>query len=242
MFNNKTYYEVNREERFYCALYAHSLLHSLNIRKNLCKLIENEYDLHLDPQDFEIYLEVAALRDYWNDLGDPKKYTDETHLKRLSVLKKIFQDQGIPEYIISEHGFFWTNGNPKKLWSPGHWSNEGIKATGLDALQKIKWAFNAKPDILIISKSICLFIEAKIESGISQYDGEGSNQLNTQELVSRLLKLLVPFFQEKEFTNILLTKDGHNGISWTNILETLEENDIDSFTWRCFSQLKKYNN
>ena len=99
-----------------------------------------------------------------------------------------------------------------------------------------------KPDILIISKSICLFIEAKIESGIGQYDGEGSNQLNAQELISRLLKLLVPFFQEKEFRNILLTTDGRKGISWTNILETIEENDIDSFTWKCFSQLKKYNN
>lgn len=242
MFNNKTYSEVNREERFYCALYAHSLLHSVNIRERFCKLIENEYGLHLDPQDFEIYLEVAVLRDYWNDLEDPKKYTNETHLKRLSLLKKILEDQGIKESLIDESGFFWTKGNPRKLWSPGHWRNEGIKATGLDALQKIKWAFNAKPDILIISKSICLFIEAKVESGIGQYDGEGSNQLNTQELISRLLKLLVPYFKEKEFRNILLTMDGRNGISWINILDTIETNDIDSFTWKCFSQLKKYNN
>ena len=145
MFNNKLYIEVNREERNYCALYAHSLLSSNKVRERFSELMKNRYSLDLDPQNFEIYLEVAALRDYWNDLGDPKKYSEETHSKRLLVLKEILIDQGINEPIINKYDFFWTKGKPKKLWSPGHWSNEGIQGSGLMTLQKIKWAFNAKP-------------------------------------------------------------------------------------------------
>lgn len=236
MFNSKQYFEVNREEKFYCFLYAHSLLTSKNIREKFCELINNKYNYHLNPEKFEIFIEVAALRDYWNDLGDPKKYSKETHQRRMKILIELLHFINLSDSIIHKFDFFWTTKNHKKLWIPGHWSVKGIEQSGKKELLKIKWAFNAKPDILIISESKCLFIEAKIESGLGQY-GEGNNQLDTQILISQLLKLLVPSFSEKEFKNIMLTKEEYNGISWKEIVGTLDEKQIDAFTYKCFYNL-----
>jgi hypothetical protein len=41
---------------------------------------------------------------------------------------------------------------------------QALKNGGLDELIKVKWAFNAKPDILLISPESMLVIEAKVES------------------------------------------------------------------------------
>ena len=82
MFNNKPYLEVNREERFYCALFGHSLLSSQVVRERFASLVQSKFQLSLKPATFEVFLEVAALRDYWNDLGNPIVYDEETHRKR----------------------------------------------------------------------------------------------------------------------------------------------------------------
>lgn len=238
MFNNKKYYVVNREERFYCALVAHALLHSKHTYQKFRNLINNKLQIQLDQLDYEIYLEIAALRDYWNDLGNPRSYSPETHDRRINVLKEILRSQFISDTIIDEFDLFWTKEDHKKLWCPGHWSNERIKSTGDERFQKIKWAFNAKPDIMIISGSYCLLIEAKVESGIGQYGGNGNDQLATQELISKLLKLLVPEFKEKVFKNILLTISGKDGLSWEEIIDVIDETEIDGFTWKCLIKLK----
>ncbi len=242
MFKNKPYYEVNREERFYCFLLGHALLSSRKTCELFFKLISEKCNHKLNPEDFEFYLEIAALRDYWNDLGDSKKYLDETHQKRLSILVEIIKNQipdspVSPEAIIEGNDFFWTKGNPRKLWNPGHWNLKEIDSSDYKNLREVKWAFNAKPDILVISGSNCLFIEAKIESGIGQY-GEGNNQLDTQETIAHLMKLLIPTFNDKEFKNTLLTKSGNDGIFWKEVLETLVENEIDEFSWKCFKKVK----
>ena len=114
VFSNQ-YWAVNREERWFCSLFAHSLLASSTTRTKFSELISDTVELGADR--FEVYTEVAALRDYWNALGDPQKYTVETHEKRLATLLTLFKFQNLDGSMI-ESGFIWTSSSRKKLWSP----------------------------------------------------------------------------------------------------------------------------
>ena len=97
MFNDKRYSEINREERFFCFLFAHSLLMSRQVRGGLAQLANSKLGISLDPDALEVYVEVAALRDYWNDLGNPVVYTEETHTKRRNVLELILNEFQLPQ-------------------------------------------------------------------------------------------------------------------------------------------------
>lgn len=240
MFNNKPYSEVNREERFYCALFGHALLSSQLIRERFAKLIKSKFGLSLKSGVFEIFLEVAALRDYWNDLGDPIVYSEETHRRRRIVITSILQMMNVPETAIDTHHFFWTSDQHKKLWSPGKWEPRLIRESGFDELIKIRWAFNAKPDILIISNSTALMIEGKLESGEGRSEDSGYQQYDIQELIISLLQLLVPPFKNLKFFKTILALDSPNGISWKDVLTIAEDGELDDFTVRCFSQLRRY--
>ena len=39
------------------------------------------------------------------------------------------------------------------------------REAGLDGLIDVKWAFNAKPDMMLASPGCVVFVEAKLESG-----------------------------------------------------------------------------
>ena len=240
MFNDKPYLEINREERFYCALFGHALLSSQLVRERFAKLVQSKFSLSLQPATIEVFLEVAALRDYWNDLGDPIVYSEETHRKRRVVLTSILQMMGVPEIAIDAHHFFWTSGQHKKLWSPGRWEPKLIKESGLDELKTIRWAFNAKPDILIISDSAALMIEGKLESGEGRNEDSGYQQYDIQDLIVRLLQLLVPQFKDVMFRKTVLALNPPNGISWKDVLALVDCGGLDDFTVKCFSQLKRY--
>jgi hypothetical protein len=64
VFNDKPYLSVNREERFFCVLFAHALLASDSSRKRICEILFQRLDVELDPDALEVFLEVAALRDW----------------------------------------------------------------------------------------------------------------------------------------------------------------------------------
>jgi len=238
MFNDKSYIEVNREERFLCALFAHALLSSEAIRKNFVALVHSKFDVVLNPASLQVFLEAAALRDYWNDLGDPIAYTDKTHAKRKGVLLSILKEVGIPESAIDDCDFFRTS--DEKLWSPGRWNTGAIKNSGLNELIKVKWAFNAKPDILIVSGSSVLMIEGKLESGEGHNEESGYQQLKTQELITCLLKLLVPQFKNSTFYNTLLALHPKSGISWKEVLTIVGSDELDAFSQKCFAQLQRF--
>ncbi len=245
MFKDKPYLEVNREERFFCFVLGHALLASELFREGFVKLIDDKFQLRMDPSSLEVYVEVTMLRDYWNDLGDPKEYSIETHDARRSVLVEILIDAGFPKSLIDEYDFFWTTKNRKKLWSPGRWNfgepaETTLKEAELDALKQIKWAFNCKPDLLISSKSSSAFllIEAKLESTEGKNSTSGYRQYKIQEKVSKLIKLLVPCYQNCTFKNMALSKnDMDDSISWSEIYEIASKIEFDSFTNECFKRL-----
>jgi hypothetical protein len=115
------------------------------------------------------------------------------------------------------------------LWNPGRWSEKKniskLKQIQIDEkipdnkLCRIAWAFNAKPDLLIISNDNCLFIELKLESGIGKNDN-GYDQIETQQDIIDLINISVPFFCNKQIKKIILTKDlNENNIAWDELIE-----------------------
>jgi hypothetical protein len=62
MFNAVPYWKVNREERFFCFLFGHALLSSRSVRVGFAELAKEKCDMELalDPDELEVYVEVAA--------------------------------------------------------------------------------------------------------------------------------------------------------------------------------------
>lgn len=234
MFNDKSYLSINREERFFCVLFAHALLASSTYRSRIVEVLNQRFDVSLDALALEVYLEVAALRDYWNDLGDPMVYSLETHQRRREVLNAIMEMESIDPAIIDKNGLFWTSQPGSKLWNPGRWDCDRLEEAGLGQLKRVRWAFNAKPDILLMSPSGGLVIEAKLESGEGRKEKSGYKQLETQGLIVRLWKAFIPrfaFVREKPIT-LKLVNDSATGLMWKELIATEEDTGIDEFT-RC---------
>jgi hypothetical protein len=246
MFNTVPYWKVNREERFFCFLFGHALLSSRSVRVGFAELTKEKCDMELalDPDELAVYVEVAALRDYWYDLGNPAKYSDETHDKRRTVLEQILKIREVDPGMLDKHDLFWTSQNKKKLWCPSHWSIEELKNAGLEKLKEVRWAFNAKPDILLVSPKTMLVIEAKLESGEGRKDETGYKQYEIQELIVDLWKQLIPEFQQRKLAQARLEVKGtgNNTITWADILAIIADSDIDAFTRNALDQLKKYVN
>jgi len=247
MFTNQRYIEVNREERHFCALFVHALLSSEIVRAAFVEMVRSRYGIGLSPDSLEIYLEAAALRDYWNSLGDFRKYSLATKQQRRHVLNGIVEYMGYNSNVIDEYHFFWTNeinGDKSKLWSPGHWSSSAIQASSLTNLLRVKWAFNAKPDIMMISDGCALLIEGKLESPEGKYDASGQGQEETQQLIADLLKQFVPTFRQTTFHNILLARQSPSkdrwplSFTWKDIIDILKPAQLDIFTHECFDQLQ----
>ncbi|HEV8325531.1 MAG TPA: hypothetical protein VG389_28240 [Myxococcota bacterium] len=259
MFNDKPYEAVNREERFYCALFAHALLSSAAVRRAFSDLVTRRCGLALGTSDLRVFLEAAALRDYWNDLGDPREYSDATHTRRREVLRALLRVVGLDEDLPDEHDFFWTAGARKpgsKVWSPGRWNlptNGGSDLPGStrDTLRQLKWAFNAKPDILLASSDAVLLVEAKVESGEGVYDdSDEGRQFATQRLIASVLVRMVPAFYAMQIRTATLgladaretvvSGDASPHFSWDEVAACCDTPEVDGFTQRCFASLRRY--
>ncbi|MFC2066843.1 hypothetical protein ACFLUO_07340 [Chloroflexota bacterium] len=251
MFLNQSYIEVNREERHYCSLLAHALLSSEIVREEFAALVSEE--VKLDPAQTEVFIEVAALRDYWHALydGNPRLYNDTTSANRKAFLEEILTIYDIPIDIIGKEKLFWTKGIGSKLWNPGHWTIPEIekpKLGHIDQLKKLKWAFNAKPDMMIVSNNQAILVEAKLESGEGKYGDDGIGQREIQETIGELMpKLIIPAFEDIVFHNMLLAKklpkdnEWQLSITWKEIIEIImkAKAQLDAFTVNNFEQLLK---
>lgn len=197
------YYEINREERFFCAtLYA-----LLICNNNLAKFVHYLNQQYLkntgeavDENDFdnmELYVEYAYLRDIWNSIGP-----DNNEKKRDLILKSL----GLSNHSLDSldvHGLnqvFVGRGEPSITYiqNPGTWSISKYSKSGFfpnpegnvdfEKVCKFKWCFNIKPDIVIqIGKKRVISIEAKLESGEGCYP---SNEKEIEEFKRRSLKLI----------------------------------------------------
>ncbi len=242
MFNEAKYWEVNREERFYCFLLAHAILSSESFRKKIVKKLEAFNGLN--PDNIEVYIEAAAIRDYWKNLGelsDPK-----TEERRKTVIEKIFTLFNIT-VPLSQYKFFRSPGG--HLWFPGRWEpskSEKEERKELEEiwkrdLEKIRWACNAKPDILLVSEKTVVMIEAKYESVEGKSEETGYEQLQIQRYyIGKIMQTLIPAFSNKELKHVYLTKNDsakeYINVHWSEIKEILLVEDIDKFTFDCFQR------
>lgn len=245
MFSQLPYFKVNREERHFCFLLGAEIINNMAFTNSFFKLLNSKFNLNLDPESFEIYFEVAALRDYWADLGDSILYSSETHEKRVNVLKAIFADSGLNYDDLIKNQVFWTN-KPfeSKLWSPGRWAVNKLKEIdSSNNLLKVRWCFNAKPDFMVLSNNELLIIEVKIESSEGRNDS-GYNQYEIQKKIVHLMQLLIPYF--KDYKALLASlelapKKRTNGISWHEVLQIVQDVPFtNSFSKKSLLELKKY--
>jgi hypothetical protein len=91
-----------------------------------------------------------------------------------------------------------------------------------------------------------VFIEVKIESGGGK-SNSGYDQLHIQEEISKLMKNLIPEFQNHNFYNSSLTLNDElkiKGLKWREIIEILETtlngSQGSEYIYKCMSELKRY--
>jgi len=228
MFNSDlSLYKINREERHSGFLFISELLNNDLFRNKIFSLLKERCGTKLlDSSNFDLYAEVSSLRDYWYNLGDPQLEYSKVHDQRLQLLIQLLYHIGYDKTYL-ENDLFWTtsNKNNRKLWSPSQWSIEKLKNIEKEKndLVKIRWAFRAKPDLMIDCPECFMFIEFKVVSSEGKnYFGYKQNDI--QDLIGDLMKKLIPVFKNKQFTRISLEliKNGNN-ISWSEVIDILKE-------------------
>jgi hypothetical protein len=164
------YSAINREERNLIAILYHVLLLADNLSRFLT-LIHCPYVV--DESEMGIFLEYAYLRDLWSQIKD----NDTKRGLILALLKPSNVDELRMVSILEFNRYSGAVPQPstKYVQSPGRWSVPRFDRTIEDDDEFLrvclfKWAFNAKPDIVIhTSKEQAVCIEAKLESSESQY-------------------------------------------------------------------------
>lgn len=246
-FSREPYFKVNREERFYCALFAHALLMSRQYREAIANLMNDRLTLKLDPDHMEVFLEVAALRDYWNALGKhddgsgiPVRKPSDVRKARHRALQSILAIYGVDSSRIEHESMFWSKGRQPKIQSPARWGHKaridrGSKSDMDAKLALVGAAFNAKPDLLLLSPHNGVVIEAKVESPIGHYADIDSSQIEIQEMVVELWKRLIPAFSGVTVVHTTLTikRKEPNGLTWQDVVDRLNDDEIDKFTLDC---------
>ena len=226
MFPNMPYFEVNREERHFGFLFLSALIASTGARKTLIDYINTKIAGNLCCEQIDAYAEVSLFRDYWRALGDSSKYTQETHEQRLRIFNRMAETMGFDPSLIHVESVFWTGApGSSKLFYPGKWMkskiNDAEERNNLveKELWRLRWACNAKPDVMIEDAENFIFIEIKVESGFGSSDN-GYSQLQTQKDILALGEALIPSMQSKRTALITLTQDGPDLI-WSEILRII---------------------
>lgn len=241
--HNTSYYTFNREERNLAAILYHVLLINNNLKRFLNKL---SYQLPVNPEKTEIYVEYAMLRDMWDGI-DRKKH----ELKRDIILQLLqpAKSNYLKHCSIEQFNTYFGGKSLKEIENPGNWSIKRYKKTinsnnEFLKISKFKWCFNAKPDIVIqTSENQAICIEAKFKSRIGKYPSgtddrkvfrdKGIEYVNQTEIQRKLFEEIIGFksdfwlIAEKKIKskshNILLWKDAFEGMDLTGCPYFVEE-------------------
>jgi len=234
MFPDQPYYVVNREERHFGFLFMAALATDSGTRDRLIDYINSVIGHDLDPRRIDVYAEVCLFRDYWRALGNPSRYSKETHEARLQIFRAMLGVMDVDAKIVDTDPVFWT-GRPgdSKLFYPGKWSKEKINSAeimyGLTEKQlwRLRWACNAKPDAMIEDPESIVFIEIKVESDFGSSEN-GYDQLQTQQDILQLGKAVIPPLSQKETQLTTLTIDGPD-LNWSEIARILGESTSGAY-------------
>ena len=172
-----SYTAINREERNLAAVLYHVLLLEDNLTRFLA-LIECPFDV-IEPE-MAIFVEYAYPRDLWSQIKD----NDTKRGLILELLKPSNMNALRKMSVVDFNSYFGAvpRASVKYVQSPGLWSVARFDKTIRDDDEFLKtcifkWAFNAKPDIVIhTSRDEAICIEAKFKSSEGHYPQSGSEK------------------------------------------------------------------
>jgi hypothetical protein len=234
------YFEINREERNYAAIFFATLCLSGNVEKFL-----HYIGIEISPgPDFGIYFEYAYLRDLWSKI-------DNEEVKK-EIIRQNLSINGIKDILqLSLAGInqkFGVSGETSAqfLQYPGKWAivkyNENFPDND-DFLKicRFKWSFNIKPDIVIhLDRNYAVCIEAKYESGEGFYPSleaeksifnrRGLKYVGQTELQKYMMEDLLGVETEFMFLVSRKEKSGtHKVVSWAEAFGCLDMNGMPNF-------------
>jgi hypothetical protein len=180
---DEPYFQLDREERHLAAI----LFCILNYKDNAERALHSgDLNWNINPAEFGIYLEYSYPRDLWNKMG----VKAESNNRKRDVIIELLGSHGFDTSRITSlkqekdfNAFFIDDirASDRYIESPANWRLTQLarslpaKSDDNDLLTacKIKWAFKAKPDIVIHGdREHALCIELKLESDESSYPSE----------------------------------------------------------------------
>ncbi len=236
------YSPINREERNLAAILYHVLLLSDNLGQFL-DLIECPFEVV--ESEMGIFLEYAYVRDLWSQI-------DDNDIKRgliLELLKPAYADALRKTSVLKFNRYFGAvpRASARYIQSPGLWSVRSLDKTVQDDYEFLKtcmfkWAFNAKPDIVIhTSRDDAVCIEAKLESSEGHYPQSGVEKkvfrsrgleyVRQTELQKYLMEELLGIRTRFVFLvqKAGQTSDTHRVLLWKDAFKSLEVGGVPEF-------------
>jgi hypothetical protein len=253
------YYEICREEQNLCALLYHLILADQPYLARFLGLIGCSAS-QLD--DVEIYVEYAGLRDLWNKFGkrghasnnkSALRPEEKNKVRRQFILDKLglnqrkrFEQMEIQDFNRS---FVSSNSNtsPNLIQSPATWQLATLAQTFPEAnneefirASRLKWCFNAKPDIVIFTSSEkgslekAVVIEAKFESRESAYPSgkewkKFGKRYPRRVWQTEIQKQAFELLGFDDAHHVFIDKKGfrENGFSWSQVFNELGVQDAN---------------
>jgi hypothetical protein len=247
---DEPYFQFDREERHLAGILFHLLNHKDNAERALRSA---EPDWEINPVEFGVYLEYSYPRDLWNKMG----IEGESNSRKRDAITGMLGGKGFdtgklaPLKQVKDFNAFFIEtrrASREYIQSPSNWSLTHIAKsiplpssnTDLVTACKIKWAFKAKPDIVIhADREHALCMELKLESGESSYPSDAGEKklLRERGLFSERKALPLPMSQtdlQKFLMTELLGLDcrfrfitrhrtsGTERVSWNDFLGLLE--------------------
>ncbi|MFI5387627.1 MAG: hypothetical protein ACHQ50_16080 [Fimbriimonadales bacterium] len=218
-------------------------------------------------EDAEIYVEFAYLRDWWSGLlahhGGKKKANVEKHEFIRKGIASFPQLRGVAAAlpVVDEPSefnrkFMGESGAriKKDIVYPGRWSvkaiDENFEGTEFQYLCWFKWAFNIKPDLVIVlAGQPPLVVEAKLLSPEAQYPtGSECKIFDKKELGPdkgrvgqfELQRIMFDHLLQTPCRSVVLKRDalpdGHNCvITWKDVFDRMDVGDSIPFVKRLIS-------
>lgn len=240
---NNGYYEINREERNLAAIFYHALLLDDNLSRFL-KTISCHFTVN--SEEMGIYFEYSYLRDLWYNIKGGNEEKREL-IYRFLEPSNIAELKSMDTFQFNKYFGAVPNPSRKYIQSPGNWSISKYSETITDNNEflkvcKFKWAFNAKPDIVIhTSNDSAVCIECKFESSEGSYPTKPTEMVEFQHrglgLVSQtslqkyVLEELLGINTQYIF---LVQKDGaksetHSTLLWKEAFSNLKMDNCPTF-------------
>jgi hypothetical protein len=237
----QSFLETNREERFFCAVLLHVVLTPSPSQVRVLSVLGEAAGTRLDPDDVECYVEVAA----WHALGDHKKWSQILYEARRDLLLALVRSPSACAYagtvdefeeLLQANSLFWTGGPGTKLVSPGRWPLGAIGSVstevlgGAKNLRALKWAWNSKPDLLLLSRRAGVLIEAKAASGFGGNSQTGFDQQRVQQLIAELFPIVTQGLVDEPLRRITLTnKATQASVTWRELASLCSAAEIGPF-------------